>query len=144
MTYFYIISFISIISILIYGYYTDKITTESLINKITYNKNIKHCLINYGLILFGLFSYQSNIAFKTATVAMIIQLLILVFIKPIIGVSLIWSALFGLTLLRCKTNKERAFFTVSLLVLIYYALTYPLLPSIAHLVTALITYFYLN
>ncbi len=141
---FYIICILIIISILIYGYTSEKINTEILINKLTYNKSLQHSLINYGLILFGLFCYQSSLAYKTLTIATIFQLLILVFVKPAVGVSLIWSGLLGLSLLRCKTNKERAYLIASLLIILYYAFTFPFETTFAHVATALVSFLFIK
>ncbi len=144
MNKFYIYSILVIIAILAVGFYTKKIDTELLIDKLTYKKSIQHSLINYGLILFGLFCYQSSLAYKTVTIATIFQLLILVFIKPAFGVSLIWSGLLGLSLLQCKTNKERAYLIACLLIILYYAFTYPFVTTFAHVATALVSYLFLR
>lgn len=144
MSYFYILSLLFVIGIIIYGYHSNKINTDIFINKLTYNKSLKHSLINYGLILLGLYCYQSSLVYKTITVVTIIQLLLLVFIKPLVGVSLIWSSLLGVSLLKCKNNKERAFLIASLLVLIYYSFTYPFSTTVAHISAALVSYFYLR
>ena len=82
------------IAVTVFHITTNRITTDDLIDKLTYKKNVQDCIINYGLIILGLAviilkdeTYQRGLT--VVSIGVLIQMIILLHSRSF-GVSLIW------------------------------------------------------
>ena len=126
MNYYYI-SLLILLLLFVYNISTNNTTIEQLTNQLTYNKSLKDSFINYFTIIAGIFSYSnSKVSIKVFIIFFILQMLILLYSKQTMGVSLIWSGLLGHSFKDCKTSKQKAFKLLAITIFIYYAFAMPL------------------
>jgi len=121
--------------------YTNRVTSEELVNKLTYHKNLMDCLLNYSLILLGilLIYHSSSKGLTIVSVAVLIQMIILLHSKAF-GVSLVWCVILGMILARKRTKKETAYLIASCVILMYYTFKFGILSTTAHLLAILTAY----
>lgn len=122
---------------------------------LTYNRNVLHMLINYSLIAITLVPFlapgahgSSRMGYRWAgcfLIALAIQVL-LWFVAGVVGVSVIWSAMAGYSLMLRMTGAytpdRRRLLTVALasvlIGIVYYAVTLPLITTVAHVVAVML------
>ena len=125
------------LSVTVFHITTNRVTTDDLIDKLTYKKNVKDCIINYGLIIFGLAiillkdkTYKRGLT--VVSIGVLIQMIILLHSRSF-GVSLIWCAILGYILSQKeRAMKEKAYIIMCACVIIYYLYRFGLLSTGAH------------
>jgi hypothetical protein len=125
------------LSVTVFHITTNRVTTDDLIDKLTYKKNVKDCIINYGLIILGLAIIllkdgSSQRGLTLVSIGVLIQVIILLHSRSF-GVSLIWCAILGYILSQKeRTMKEKAYIIMCACVIIYYLYRFGLLTTGAH------------
>lgn len=124
-------------------------TVQTLVDGVTYNGSIRHCIINYVLILLVLLPHlritgkQQAIRmwFSTFITAVLVQAL-LWFVAGAVGVSVVWCAMAGFNLVHFYKSNElhtaelkRLYivgFVASFTAIVYYAVLFPAITTVAH------------